>query len=247
MGAPATVVVPWFADRYDDGASNQEVAGSRVHNSRRYRRPYRLALSRSARRGIEARWRAGPQPDLCHRPAVADRRARLKYHRTREALEQQTATAEGAAGHRPSRNAALSDGESWVACRPGYFLPVTVLSQMFRGLFLHYLGKASAAGELNFFTAHRHLHVILENYLARRSSPCGRRLGVSATRSMSGHPQNVRLSGGDDAKPDGMIVGTRRRTSARQRRRRLARPVPGYRSQIARHLMFKMTLSRVTF
>src|SRR5205085_8781417 len=73
---------------------------------------------------------AGPQPDLCHRPAVADRRARLKYHRTREALEQQTATAEGAAGHRPSRNAALSDGESWVACRPGYFLPVTVLSQM---------------------------------------------------------------------------------------------------------------------
>jgi Transposase zinc-binding domain/Putative transposase len=50
------------------------------------------------------------------------------------------------------------DGESWVAGRPGYFLPVTVLSQMFRGLFLHYLGKAFAAGELNFFTAHRHLH-----------------------------------------------------------------------------------------
>ena len=30
MGAPATVVVPWFTDRCDDGASNQEVAGSRV-------------------------------------------------------------------------------------------------------------------------------------------------------------------------------------------------------------------------
>src|SRR5260370_34230244 len=29
---------------------------------------------------------------------------------------------------------------------------------MFRGLFLHYLGKAFAAGELNFFTAHRRLH-----------------------------------------------------------------------------------------
>jgi hypothetical protein len=28
MGAPATVVVPWSADRCDDGASNQEVAGS---------------------------------------------------------------------------------------------------------------------------------------------------------------------------------------------------------------------------
>src|SRR5271155_1530665 len=38
-------------------------------------------------------------------------------------------------------------------------------------------------------------------------APRGRRLGVSAKRSMSGYPQNVRLSGGDDAKPDGMIVG----------------------------------------
>ncbi len=50
------------------------------------------------------------------------------------------------------------DGESWVACRPGFFLPVTVLSSMFRGLFLHYLTKAFTAGALNFFSAHRHLH-----------------------------------------------------------------------------------------
>jgi hypothetical protein len=50
------------------------------------------------------------------------------------------------------------DGESWIACRPGFFLPVTVLSSMFRGLFLHYLEKAFAAGALNFFSAHRHLH-----------------------------------------------------------------------------------------
>ena len=50
------------------------------------------------------------------------------------------------------------DGESWIACRPGFFLPVTVLSQMFRGLFLHYLQKALTAGKLNFFSAYRHLH-----------------------------------------------------------------------------------------
>jgi hypothetical protein len=50
------------------------------------------------------------------------------------------------------------DGESWVPCRPGFFLPVRVLSRLFRGLFLHYLAKAFAAGELNFFSAHRHLH-----------------------------------------------------------------------------------------
>jgi hypothetical protein len=50
------------------------------------------------------------------------------------------------------------DGERWIACRPGFFLPVRVLSQMFRGRFLHYLEKAFSAGKLNFFSAHRHLH-----------------------------------------------------------------------------------------
>jgi hypothetical protein len=50
------------------------------------------------------------------------------------------------------------DGERWIACRPGFFLPVRVLSRMFRGLFLRYLEKAFAAGDLKFFTAHRHLH-----------------------------------------------------------------------------------------
>ena len=49
------------------------------------------------------------------------------------------------------------DGASWIACRPGFFLPVRVLSRMFRGLFLHYLGNAFAAGKLNFFSAQRHL------------------------------------------------------------------------------------------
>ena len=50
------------------------------------------------------------------------------------------------------------DGRRWVSCRPGFFLPVRVLSRMFHGLFLHYLEKAFANGELNFFSAHRHLH-----------------------------------------------------------------------------------------
>jgi hypothetical protein len=60
------------------------------------------------------------------------------------------------------------DGESWIACRPGFFLPVRVLSRMFRGLFLRYLEKAFAAGELNFFSAHRHLHepAAFRRYLA---------------------------------------------------------------------------------
>jgi hypothetical protein len=39
---------------------------------------------------------------------------------------------------------------------------------MFRGLFLRYLGKAFAAGELKFFAAHRHLHepAAFRRYLA---------------------------------------------------------------------------------
>jgi hypothetical protein len=50
------------------------------------------------------------------------------------------------------------DGKSWIACRPGFFLPVRVLSRMFRGLFLHYLEKAFTAGELRFFSAYHPLH-----------------------------------------------------------------------------------------
>jgi hypothetical protein len=61
-----------------------------------------------------------------------------------------------------------SDGERWIACRPGFFLPVRVLSRMFRGLFLRYLEKVFAGGKLNFFTAYRHLHepAALRRYLA---------------------------------------------------------------------------------
>ena len=60
------------------------------------------------------------------------------------------------------------DGQSWIACRPGFFLPVTVLSSMFRGLFLHHLTKAFAAGALNFFSAYRHLNepAAFRRYLA---------------------------------------------------------------------------------
>jgi hypothetical protein len=60
------------------------------------------------------------------------------------------------------------DGNSWIACRPGFFLPVTVLSSMFRGLFLHYLTKAFAAGALHFFSAYRHLQepAAFRRYLA---------------------------------------------------------------------------------
>src|SRR6202008_2202643 len=49
------------------------------------------------------------------------------------------------------------DGTRWVACRPGFFLPVRVLSRLFRRLFLQDLQAAFAAGQLSFFGAPAHL------------------------------------------------------------------------------------------
>jgi Putative transposase/Transposase zinc-binding domain len=43
-----------------------------------------------------------------------------------------------------------SDGR-WIACRPGFFLPVRVLSRLFRRLFLQRLQAAFDAGRLKFF------------------------------------------------------------------------------------------------
>ena len=43
------------------------------------------------------------------------------------------------------------DGTRWVACRPGFFLPVRVLSRLFRRLFLAALAAAFEAGQLGFF------------------------------------------------------------------------------------------------
>ena len=43
-----------------------------------------------------------------------------------------------------------SDGSRWIACRPGFFLPVRVLSRLFRRLFLDRLAEAHRAGRLGF-------------------------------------------------------------------------------------------------
>jgi hypothetical protein len=43
------------------------------------------------------------------------------------------------------------DGTRWVSCRPGFFLPVRVLSRLFRRLFLEELRTAFEAGKLSFF------------------------------------------------------------------------------------------------
>jgi Putative transposase/Transposase zinc-binding domain len=49
------------------------------------------------------------------------------------------------------------DGERWVSCRPGFFLPVRVLSRLFRRLFLEKLVAAHRARRLSFFGNDAHL------------------------------------------------------------------------------------------
>jgi Putative transposase len=46
------------------------------------------------------------------------------------------------------------DGQRWISCRPGFFLPVRVLSRLFRRLFLKKLIAAHDAGCLQFFGDH---------------------------------------------------------------------------------------------
>jgi putative transposase/transposase-like zinc-binding protein len=49
------------------------------------------------------------------------------------------------------------DGARWIACPKGFFLPVKVLSRLFRRLFLAHLQRAFDAGKLQFFAQLEHL------------------------------------------------------------------------------------------
>jgi hypothetical protein len=46
------------------------------------------------------------------------------------------------------------DGSKWVACKPGFFVPVRVLSKLFRRLMLEKLEAAHAVGRVTFFGEH---------------------------------------------------------------------------------------------
>ena len=47
-----------------------------------------------------------------------------------------------------------ADGKTWTACRPGFFLPVRVLSRLFRRRFLEGLQELHRDGQLRFFGEH---------------------------------------------------------------------------------------------
>ncbi len=81
---------------------------------------------------------------LTHHPHVHSHRARWRHlARNRRG------------GRKPGRDTKKSG--RWISCRPGFFLPVRVLSRLFRRLFLEPLAAAHEAGRLRVFGAHRRL------------------------------------------------------------------------------------------
>jgi hypothetical protein len=49
------------------------------------------------------------------------------------------------------------DGQRWISCRPGFFLPVRVLSRLYRRLFLEQLTALHTTGRPRFFDDRAHL------------------------------------------------------------------------------------------
>ena len=63
------------------------------------------------------------------------------------------------------------DGTRWISCRPGFFLPVRVLSRLFRRLFLEGLRAAHDEGQLGFFGDLAHLAISNRKSKASLSPP----------------------------------------------------------------------------
>ena len=82
-----------------------------------------------------------------------------------------------------------ADGSRWICCRPGFFLPVRVLSRLFRRLFLEDLDKAFHSGKLRFF----HSLEALQNpqEFARYLAPVGKAEWVVYAKPPFAGPQQV--------------------------------------------------------
>ena len=82
-----------------------------------------------------------------------------------------------------------ADGQRWIACRPGFFLPVRVLSRFFRRRFLELLGQAFDGGELEFFGALQNLRE--RNTFQRHLDPLRDKEWVVYAKAPFAGPQQV--------------------------------------------------------
>jgi len=81
------------------------------------------------------------------------------------------------------------DGTRWVRCKPGFLLPVRVLSHLFRRLFLAALADAHAAGRLAFFGKIQDLHC--RETFAARLAPLKRKRWFVYTKPPFAGPEAV--------------------------------------------------------
>jgi hypothetical protein len=81
------------------------------------------------------------------------------------------------------------DGQHWVACRPDFFLPVRVLSRLFRRLFLEHLQAAFDAGQLQFFSSLEGLRD--RGAFAQYLAPLGETEWVVSAKPPFGGPEQV--------------------------------------------------------
>jgi len=81
------------------------------------------------------------------------------------------------------------DGARWIPCRPGFFLPVRVLSRLFRRRFLEKLQRLHTSGQLRFFGELAHLADV-RNFKAWLAPLCKIEWVVYAKRPFAG-PQAV--------------------------------------------------------
>ena len=80
-------------------------------------------------------------------------------------------------------------GDRWISCRPRFFLPVRVLSALFRRLFLEQLEQAFDASKLKFFNSLADLADGLK--FARHLAPLGKRKWVVYAKPPFAGPQEV--------------------------------------------------------
>src|SRR5207247_973615 len=82
-----------------------------------------------------------------------------------------------------------ADGQRWIACRPGFFLPVRVLSRLFRRLLLAELRQAHETSALRFFNALAPLQEAPA--FARYLAPVARAEWVAYAKAPFGGPEQV--------------------------------------------------------
>jgi hypothetical protein len=105
------------------------------------------------------------------------------------------------------------DGTRWVRCKPGFLLPVQVLSRLFRRLFLTALADAHAAGRLAFFGKIQDLY--RREAFAARLAPLSGRTGSSTPGRPS--PGRRRCSPISPATPTGVAISNTRLVALDQR------------------------------